>query len=79
MSVHPDLDLPPIQLYDVNEVCERLRISRTSFYGLVRDGQIVVTRIGRLTRVSHANLLAYVNRSTLASPAQPALVLHLPA
>lgn len=44
-----------------NEVCEILRISKSSFYKKVWQGQIPIIKLGRSIRVNKSNLLDLLN------------------
>lgn len=40
------------QLFDVDSACALLSISRSTFYQLVKDGRIIVSKLGTKTLVS---------------------------
>jgi excisionase family DNA binding protein len=44
----------------VTEACDRLRISRTQFYELLKAGQITARKIGRRTVVLEADVQAFL-------------------
>jgi len=51
-----------LQLYDVEDVCEILGLSRVAVYRLFRAGELGHVKVGRLTRVTHAQLSAFIGR-----------------
>ena len=52
MCHHPDrLGIQP-QLYDVDTTCQLLSISRSTFYLLVKEGRIMVSKLGTKTLIS---------------------------
>ena len=52
----------PRILLSVEDAAERLALSRTRVYGLIKDGEIFSVRIGRLRRVPVESLTAYTAR-----------------
>lgn len=50
-----------IKLYTVEEVCENLRIGRTRLYELIDAGVIKPIKIGKLTRFTHDELVAFIS------------------
>lgn len=48
-------------LHPIPEGAAHLGVSRTTFYKLVKDGEISTVKIGRRTFVSHDELLRYVD------------------
>jgi excisionase family DNA binding protein len=59
-------------LLTVAQVCERLQISRPTFYGLLRSGRLKSLTIGRARRVPLAALEAFIEEATrAASPDAP--------
>lgn len=59
-----------LKLYDVDETCAFLNCSRSLFFRLVREGHLPVVKIGgRLTRVRHLDLVAYLDRAAAGHPA----------
>ncbi|WP_322777720.1 helix-turn-helix domain-containing protein [Frankia sp. Cas4] len=60
MSNVEALPAPPLRvLLTVEEAADRLRIGRTTLYGLIGAGQIVSVRIGRLRRLRPVDVEAY--------------------
>ncbi|MEX2244417.1 MAG: helix-turn-helix domain-containing protein [Fimbriimonadaceae bacterium] len=53
MKTHPEPLMTP------SEVMSYLRISRTKFYDMVRQGLIPHVRIGRLIRIKQSDLQAF--------------------
>jgi excisionase family DNA binding protein len=57
----PSLEPPEgVLLLTVAQVCERLQISRPTFYGLLRSGRLKSLTIGRARRVPLAALEAFI-------------------
>lgn len=52
-----------IKLYTVDEVCENLRIGRTRLYELIDTGAIKPIKIGKLTRFTHDELVAFIGNA----------------
>lgn len=52
---------PPI-LHTPDAAARELSVSRTAVFQLIRDGQLESIKVGRLRRVPHAALVAYVDR-----------------
>ena len=48
------------QLYDVDSACQLLSISRSTFYQLVKDGRIIVSKLGTKTLVSSYSIEKFV-------------------
>lgn len=51
-------------LLDVNEVAEALGCGRTYVYELIRTGRLHTVKLGRLTKVSLAQLEEFVTHAT---------------
>ena len=49
---HPDRQGIQPQLYDVDTTCQLLSISRSTFYLLVKEGRIMVSKLGTKTLIS---------------------------
>lgn len=49
---------------DVDDLCNILRVSRNSTYGLLRTGQIGSFRIGRTWKIPKIALEAYLTRNS---------------
>lgn len=47
------------ELETIPEFCWRHSVSRTAFYGLVRDGRIRITKVGRRSLVARADSEAF--------------------
>ena len=52
----------PRILLSVEDAAAQLALSRTRLYGLIKNGEIVSVRIGRLRRVPVESLAAYTAR-----------------
>ena len=52
----------PRILLSVEDAAAQLALSRTRMYGLIKNGEIVSVRIGRLRRVPVESLAAYTAR-----------------
>lgn len=53
---------PPIQLLSLQQTRERLKISRTQVFRLLRDGQLKGVRVGTRTLVREADLAAFIEQ-----------------
>jgi excisionase family DNA binding protein len=58
----PTETAPELTLLTVEEAARRLSIGRTTFYALLKEGQINSVRIGRLRRIPAEELTAYAAR-----------------
>lgn len=58
----PDAFDPTLVLLKVEEAARRLRIGRTTLYGLITSGEIESVPVGRLRRVPVEALHEYVAR-----------------
>jgi len=56
----PTAPVRPRLLHTVEEAGERLSLSRSAIYELIRDGQIVSVKVGGRRRITQAALDAYV-------------------
>jgi len=54
--------LPRAQLWTVQEVAERLRVSLPMVWKLIYSGELGSVKVGRVRRVSEAQLSEYVQR-----------------
>ena len=61
MTTPPDAPHNARLLLTTEEAAEVLNISRTTVYGLLRDGALRAVHIGRSTRLPHAELVRYVD------------------
>ena len=57
---HPQVIQP--QLHDVATACRLLSISRSTFYQLVKDGRIIVSKLGTKTLVSSYSIEKFVRQ-----------------
>ena len=55
-----------IDLLTVDEVAAILRVSRDSAYQIVRAGEILSFRVGRLIRIDRADLYAFMKKQQTA-------------
>jgi excisionase family DNA binding protein len=65
-------------MYTVPEALERLSVSRTTLYALLRRGDLRRVKVGRRTYVPAAELTTYTERLAAASDGGPAVVRHSP-
>ena len=56
-----DIDVAHLRLLDINDLMDMLKISRSSAYRLVDQGDLVSIRIGRARRVRFDDLVAFVD------------------
>ena len=68
----------PRVLLSVEDAAERLALSRTRLYGLIKTGEIVSIRVGRLRRVPVEALAAFTAR-LIAEQRRPPDELPIPA
>jgi excisionase family DNA binding protein len=61
MSAHQNPINPDSLLLTVDEAAQRLRVGRSTMYGLILDGAVESVQIGRLRRVPIDALTAYLN------------------
>lgn len=54
-------DLPPVEIYTVNQVAVRLGISVGLTYELVKEGEIPAKRLGRRWIIPRARFHAWLN------------------
>jgi excisionase family DNA binding protein len=64
----PNEPPPGAILLTITQVCERLQISRPTFYGLIHCGRLKSLTIGRARRVPLAALEAFIEEAMLAGP-----------
>ena len=53
-----------LQLYTAIEIAERMKVSRSFAYQLMRSGEITTVRIGRAIRVRKDDLTEYILKHT---------------
>jgi len=56
------------KLLSVLDVVERLNVSRTTLWRLVRDGKIEAHRIGKQLRFEPAEVEAFIKRASTSQP-----------
>jgi len=59
-------------LYTAEDAAFLLSLSRSELFVLLKSGEIPSVKVGRLRRVPHASLLAYVERLVAEQGAAPA-------
>jgi excisionase family DNA binding protein len=52
----------PRELLTIEQAAERLAVSRTTMFALIRDGVVPSVLIGRYRRVPLSELVAYIER-----------------
>lgn len=52
--------------YSINEAVAAARIGRTFLYAAIKKGELPVVKLGRSTRVLHADLLAFLESKKAA-------------
>ena len=62
---HPHQLVIQPQLHDVGSACRLLSISRSTFYLLVKEGRIVVSKLGTKTLVSSYSIEDFVRQMYL--------------
>jgi excisionase family DNA binding protein len=60
--VAPAVPAAPSRLLPPTAVAERLAVSRSMVYALVRRGDLPATYVGRLPRIAEVDLAAYIER-----------------
>ena len=60
------------RMLTMDEVAERLRLSRRQVERLITSGELAARRIGRSVRITEGNLTAFVNDTTTIPPLNPA-------
>ena len=65
-------------MYTVPEVMDRLSVSKTTLYSLLRRGDLPRVKMGSRTYVRAADLTTYQESLGPASGAKPAVVRHSP-
>ena len=63
-------------MYTVPEVLERLSVSKTTLYALLRRGDLSRVKVGRRTYVPATDLAIYLEGRSAASRVQAAVVRH---
>lgn len=54
----------PAEVLTIPQVAERLKISRHTVYRLISAGELPVVEVGKVSRVSEADLQKYIERNT---------------
>jgi excisionase family DNA binding protein len=61
--IHPAVPMETVVL-TVEEAAQALKIGRTATYELIKTGQLSSIMIGRLRRIRHTDLIAYLDRQS---------------
>jgi excisionase family DNA binding protein len=62
------MNIPQKPFYSLEDVARVLDVNYQLIYRLVRDGEMGSTKVGRVYRVSHEDLQAYLNRNRTVPP-----------
>ena len=58
------VDVPKIDVLNLQETAQYLRVSNQTVYNMIRDGRIKAYKVGREWRFLQADIIAYMNAST---------------
>ena len=58
------IELPKIDVLNLEETAQYLRVSNQTVYNMIRDGRIKAYKVGREWRFLRADILAYMNASS---------------
>lgn len=58
------IDEPQIDVLNLDETAQYLRVSNQTVYNMIRDGRVKAYKVGREWRFLRADILAYMNSST---------------
>lgn len=58
------IDVPKIDVLNLEETARYLRVSNQTVYNMIRDGRIKAYKVGREWRFLRADILAYMNASS---------------
>jgi excisionase family DNA binding protein len=59
--------LPEEQLLTVEEVSNRLRVSRSSVYGMIERGELPSIKLGKSRRIPHKAVVEFVQKALAAT------------
>ena len=62
--IHAIDDKPTIDVLNLEETAEYLRVSNQTVYNMIRDGRIKAYKIGREWRFLRADIISYLNASS---------------
>lgn len=69
MNLELPVNIPQKPFYSLEDVARVLDVNYQLIYRLVRDGEMGSTKVGRVYRVSHADLQAYLDSNrTVPAP-----------
>ena len=57
-------DKPQVEILNLDETAEYLRVSNQTVYNMIRDGRIKAYKIGREWRFLHSDIMAYLESSS---------------
>ena len=58
------IDVPKIDVLNLEETARYLRVSNQTVYNMIRDGRIKARKVGREWRFLWSDIAAYMNEST---------------
>ena len=58
------IDVPKIDVLNLEETARYLRVSNQTVYNMIRDGRIKAYKVGREWRFLRADIMAYMNASS---------------
>lgn len=65
--IHAIDDKPMVDILNLEETAEYLRVSNQTIYNMIRDGRIKAYKVGREWRFLRADIMAYLDSSSSAS------------
>ncbi|MDO4515176.1 MAG: helix-turn-helix domain-containing protein [Lachnospiraceae bacterium] len=63
MKALSEIQVPKVDVLNLEETAEYLRVSNQTVYNMIRDGRIKAYKVGREWRFLHSDILAYMNSS----------------
>lgn len=63
MKAFSEIQVPKVDVLNLEETAEFLRVSNQTVYNMIRDGRIKAYKAGREWRILHSDILAYMNSS----------------
>lgn len=64
MKAFSEIEVPKVDVLNLEETAEYLRVSNQTVYNMIRDGRIKAYKVGREWRFLHSDILAYMNSSS---------------
>lgn len=58
------IEVPKIEVLNLEETARYLRVSNQTIYNMIRDGRIKAHKVGREWRFFHSDILSYINGSS---------------